>query len=142
MPDTSFIAVPVNTSTFLDLASFLKSERDVRGPTEIVEVAIRYWLDNASWKPEFIDKKRRGYRWKSLFLPDGTKVRMRYRSQYFYAEIVGDDFIWKGTASSPSQFANGVTSTSRNAWKDIEVMRPDDSEWYLADGLRDHEAAE
>ena len=61
---------------------------------------------------------------------------MRYRTDYHYAEVVEDDLVFDGEKLSPSEFTFKVTNTSRNAWRDIEVMRPNDSQWRVADILR------
>jgi hypothetical protein len=131
------ISVAIPTKTFISLYEFLKSEGDVRDPSEVVPTAIEYWLDNAAWKGrDLLKKVYAGYRWKELFLPDGTQVRMRYKGQYSYAAVKGDEFVWDGQPSSPGQFANGVAQSSRNAWRDLELRRPNDTEWILAAELR------
>ena len=50
------ISVPICTQQFLELVNFLRSNGDPRDPVEIVSVAIDYWLDNASWRPELYPK--------------------------------------------------------------------------------------
>jgi len=37
---------------------------------------------------------------------------------------------------SPSEFANKVAGSSRNAWRDLEIRRPDVDDWVSADRLR------
>lgn len=146
MTQPSTISVPISTETFLALYEFLKQEELDRDPVEMVENAIDYWLDNASWKPDLVDAYRptegadpgrgRSYRWKDVSLPHGTQVRMRYRGEYHYAGIDGDRFVVDGQPSSPSAFACAVTNTSRNAWRDLEVKRPSDRGWVPAAKLR------
>ena len=71
------ISVPIYTQQFLELANFLRSNGDPRDPVEIVLVAVDYWLDNDSWKPELLSESDNcGYQWKNLFLPSGTQIRM------------------------------------------------------------------
>lgn len=139
------ISVPVPTNTFLELVDFLKQGGDSRDPVHIVADAIDYWMQNASWKPELLATKSvsadaRGYTWRyndnSIFMPNGTDIRMAYKGQLYYAKVVSDEIIYKGEAVSPSRFANLVTSSSRNAWRDIWIKRPDDKEWILADDCR------
>ncbi len=138
MSQASTIAVPVQTETFLALYEFLKGEGVDLDPVEAVERAINYWIDNASWKPELAERKRTSaaFRWKDVSLPDGTEVRMRYQGEYHYARIEGDAFVVGEERSSPSQFAQTVTNTSRNAWRDLEVKRPHDLAWVPAAKLR------
>lgn len=131
------ISVPLKTSLFLDLANFLHSNGDSRDPVEVISTAVEYWLDNASWKPELLrERVTRGYQWKSLFLPDGTEIRMQYKGAYFYAKVEGDEIIYEGKPISPGSLANTITSSSRNAWRDLWIKRPNDREWLLADECR------
>lgn len=131
------ISVPIYTQQFLELANFLRSNGDPRDPVEIVSVAIDYWLDNASWKPELLSESdTRGYQWKNLFLPSGTQIRMQYKGAYFYAKVDGDEIIYDGKPISPGSLANTIAGNSRNAWRDLWIKRPDDKEWKLADECR------
>lgn len=131
------IAVPVMTEQFLELAKFLRANNDPRDPVHVVWDAIDYWIDNASWKPELLsESSARGYQWKGLFLPDGTEIRMQYKGVYAYAKVEGDELIFNGKPISPSSLANTITGTSRNAWRDLWIKRPDDKEWKLADDCR------
>jgi hypothetical protein len=137
MQDQSWeVSVPIPSKTFYSLYEFLKTHGDVRDPVEAVRIAVEYWLDNAAWKEDLISAKTSGYRWKDLFLAAGTEVRMKYKGKYFYAKIQGDDFYSEIGATSPAQFANSVANSSRNAWRDLELRRPTDSKWTLADTLR------
>ena len=131
------ISIPVETKLFLTLVDFLRSNGDARDPAGVVSTAIEYWLDNASWKPELLtESSTRGYQWKSLFLPDGTEIRMQYKGTYFYAKVEGDDIIYNGKSISPGSLANTIAGNSRNAWRDLWIKRPDDKEWRLADECR------
>lgn len=133
------ISVPVPTQLFLQLAEFLESKGDGRDPVIAVSDAIDYWLSNADWKPELLQQPSssgRGYQWKSVFLPDDTELRMQYRGEWHYASVEGDQLLYDGSPTTPGRMANTVTNSSRNAWRDLWVKRPGDSEWQLADELR------
>ena len=131
------ISVPVHTQQFLELVNFLRSNADPRDPVEIVSIAIDYWLDNASWKPELLSESNaRGYQWKNLFLVSGTQIRMQYKGAYFYAKVDGDEIIYDGKPISPGSLANTIAGNSRNAWRDLWIKRPEDKEWKLADECR------
>jgi hypothetical protein len=102
-------------------------------------MAINYWLDNAAWKADDLlpdNTVRRGYSWKDVFLPEGTQLRMRYKGKVYTAAVSGDDIAYDGRQVSPSEFANSVAGTARNAWRDIEVLLPGSQAWVLADKLR------
>jgi hypothetical protein len=47
-----------------------------------------------------------------------------------------DDLLFNDQVMSPSEFANKVAGSSRNAWRDLEVRRPVDDEWKTASSLR------
>lgn len=133
----SQVSIPVPTQLFLDLAEFLRTKEDARDPVIAVWDAIDYWMSNADWKSELLRKcSGRGYQWKSLFLPDGTDVRMQYKGQYHYAKVDGDHLVHQGNPTTPAGLANTIAGSSRNAWRDLWVKRPADTEWHLADDLR------
>ncbi|OWR05741.1 hypothetical protein CDO81_04640 [Roseateles puraquae] len=130
------------TELFLGLAAFLKSQGDSRDPVVAVSDAVDYWMDNASWKPELLrpaPTSNSGYQWKSLFLPDGTEVRMQYKGDWHYAKVEGDKLMYEGEPITPGRLANTITQTSRNAWRDLWIKRPADAEWRLADDCREAE---
>ena len=134
------ISIPVPTDQFLDLAEFLRENRDPRDPVEVICNAIDYWIDNASWKPELLRQPKTsslGYIWKELFLPQGTEIRMTYKGTIYRAAIVEDQFVHDGVASSPGSMVNTVSGTSRSAWRDLWIRRPNDSEWISAERCRD-----
>ena len=131
------ISVPVPTQLFLELAEFIRSKGDARDPVAAVGDAIDYWMQNAEWKPELLRQSvTRGYQWKSLFLPDGTELRMQYKGEYHYAKVEGDQLVYEGKPTTPGRLANTIADSSRNAWRDLWLKRPNDLEWRLADDLR------
>lgn len=133
----SQISVPLPTELFLRLVDFLRERGDPRDPVQMVELAVEYWIDNASWKEELLrPSDAQGYQWKSLFLPSGTQIRMPYKGAYYYAKVEGDEILYEGKPTSPSRLANTITRSSRNAWRDLWIKRPSDREWALADDCR------
>ena len=131
------VSVPIPTQQFLELSDFLRSKNDRRDPVLAVRDAIDYWLQNADSKPELLSQSAtRGYQWKSLFLPEGTEIRMSYKGTYRYAKVEGDEIIYEGKPISPGSLANTIASSSRNAWRDLWIKRPDDREWKLSDDCR------
>lgn len=135
----SSIAISIPTRQFVELVDFLREKNDPRDPVEIVGLAIDYWLTNADFKPELlreVEGNIQGYQWKSLFLPNGTRIRMQYKGSYFYAKVEGDKIIYNEKPTSPAQLVNTITGTSRNAWRDLWIKRPEDMEWKSADACR------
>ena len=137
------ISVPIATAQFVELLDFLRENGDERDPVAVIELAIEYWMQNASWKPELLARiasESHGYTWRykdhSIFMPHGTDIRMQYKGKYHYAKVEGDEIKFEGAAVSPSTFANMVTKSSRNAWRDLWIKRPSDKEWIFADDCR------
>lgn len=138
-PSTSHknINVPVDTRQFISLCDFLKSKKSSKDPVDVISEAIDYWMENADWKIEtLMSEAIKGYHWKNVFLPNGTSLRMKYKGEYYYAAVQGDNIIYESQSISPSEFCNLVTQTSRNAWNDVWIKRPNDSEWIFADTIR------
>jgi hypothetical protein len=134
----SVVNIPIATSRFLGLVAFLSEKGSDRDPVEVIDSAIDYWMENAGWKPEVLGAagKERGYSWKTLFLPDGTYLRMRYASAYHYAVVEGDQILHDGVSVSPNQFALRVAGSARDAWRDVWVQFPDEDEFTPASDLR------
>lgn len=139
------ISIPVTTSTFLMLVDFLREQGSNKDPVVAVEDAIHYWMDNASWKqedlmPELFTTGSRGYTWKykktSIFLPHDAEIRMRYKRQYHYAKVEGDEIKFQGVSVSPSTLVKTITGNCRNAWRDLWIKYPNSGEWKLADESR------
>ncbi len=138
------ISVPISVSTFIGLVDFLREKKSPREPLEVIEAAIGYWMDNADWKDEILSPVSiaTGYSWKKVFLPSGTALRIRYNSDYHYAKVEGDKLIHDGAAVSPNQFAQKVAGCARDAWRDVWIRRPGDSDFVVAKSLRSKASAQ
>jgi hypothetical protein len=126
------MSVAVSPSTLLQMMEYLRDNGGQTDPAEAVDAAIRHWLAvqrNAD-APEAAAP--RGYQWKSLFLPEGTWLRMAYRSDHEYAVVEGDHIMHRGRAVSPNQFASGHADSVRNAWRDISIRMPGEKNWKMA----------
>ncbi len=78
----------------------------------------------------------RGFQWKNVFLPDGTKLRTSYRRSNEFAKVVGDRMLSDtGESLTPSLFANRQT-TGRNAWRFVWLRFPGDDYWIRAADCR------
>lgn len=81
-----------------------------------------------------------GFLWESptgnVFLPSGTEIRMRYKHDEYFATVDGDQIFYEHKPYTPSQLANTITQTSRNAWRDLWIKFPGDEDWELAENLR------
>jgi hypothetical protein len=128
-----FATMSVNLShhTLLALLEHLRDSGATTDPAEAVDTAVRHWLaamKQGAGAPE----APRGYQWKSLFLPDGTWVRMAYRGDHEYAHVEGDRLMYKGRPTTPNKFASAHTNTVRNAWHDVSIRMPGEKNWKMA----------
>ncbi|MCG2586732.1 hypothetical protein [Massilia sp. TS11] len=111
------------------LEAYLQRKGNRQPVERVVEQAIRFWLD-------FQGDSLRGYQWKSLFLPEGTQLRVCYAGRYHVAQVEGDDIIYAGRPLSPRQFVIAVMHCVRNAWREVWLRCPGDARWHLADTRR------
>ncbi|OFA04854.1 hypothetical protein [Duganella sp. HH101] len=131
------MSVIVSPSTLFALMERLRETGAAIDPAEAVDAAIQHWLvTTCTAQPA----APRGYQWKTLFLPEGTWLRMAYRNDHEYAIVEGDHIMYKGRAVSPNQFASGYADSVRNAWQDISIRMPGEKHWKIAD-LRRRELA-
>ncbi|WP_254503955.1 hypothetical protein [Duganella vulcania] len=123
------MSVNVSPSTVFALMERLRDSGMSIDPAEAVDAAIRQWLASPAAAPEMAP---RGYQWKTLFLPEGTWLRMAYRNDQEYAIVEGDHIMYKGRSVSPNQFASGHADSVRNAWQDIYIRMPGEKNWKRA----------
>ncbi len=142
------ICVPISTNQFLSVIDFIRREGSDRDPAEVIAEFIEKGMILAAPDPDTFLHHRpaedaRGYSWKSktthLFMPNGTDIRMRYDGRFHYAKVVGDEIIYEGIAYSPASLANTIAGSSRNAWRDLWIKKPEQSDWKLADTYRSPE---
>lgn len=110
-----------------------------RGDPDIwsVEHAEEVEDDVVDEQLDFYGNPLKGYRWQSLFLPNGTKLKMKYRGEEKIAEVRHQQIYYNEKPCSPSQFASQVANnTSRDAWRDIWILRPNDKDWVFSGAER------
>ena len=113
-------------------------------PAEAAAVAIRTWI-NAQQRPapsETDPAATRGYQWKTLFLPEGTELRMSTAGSTCHARVVGDDIIYKGRKVSPRGMTLAVAGEGRNAWRDLYLKFPGQGSFVPASRCRREQARE
>ena len=150
---TDYVYVPLHVELYADLVR-RSGKADVSG---YIEHSVESFLDRTKgdpgiWSAEYIEKlvdeedeafwekygdPGRGYQWGTVFLPNGTQVRMTYGGQDSYAEIRHGGLFFGEERMSPSQFARRVANnTNRNAWRDLYMKFPGEKWWKLGDSLR------
>lgn len=100
------------------------------------------YLEGEKATDDFVAKygsPKEGYHWAPLFLPNGTKIRMEYKKETHYATVKFSKIEFNGKSYSASELARHIANnTNRNAWRDLLIKMPRDTEWSLADDLRRH----
>lgn len=129
----AFVAVPLSVDLYAEF-----SRRYPAGVSSVLEQVAQDFLDRTADDFAARDRRRIGVNWESLFLPEGTEIRTKYFGEYQVARIEGSEITWEGvTYPSMSQLARAMRGdTSNNAWKVLEVKRPNDGKWQPADFLR------
>ena len=119
-------------ATELLLEEFLHKSCNTLSVTEALVAAINLWIE----RERAAALPTRGYQWKMLFLPTGTRVRMQYDETWHSAEVVGDDLMYQGRPVSPHQLTQEVAGDGRNAWRDLWIRFPGERNWACAAQLR------
>jgi len=101
---------------------------------ELADLAILEWLQRKNAAVGPLDLK--GFYWKTVFLPDGTKLRISSSRGKHYADVVCGELIYEGEVVSPNQFVTASLRNVGNAWKVIYVQLPGDTDWTPALRLR------
>lgn len=127
------LSLKVDPNTVIALATYLASSGSAQSPGQAAACAIEEWL--ASRLPENAKAASagpRGYRWKCLFLPEMTQIRMVYNGLTYHAQVVGDDIVFNGKCVSPRQMTLMIAGDGRNAWRDLLLRYPGESHWAYA----------
>ncbi len=133
------ICIALSAPTLRALLEF-QGEGSGVDPAVVADLAIRDWLERQRELEH--PGSQRGYRWKSLFLPEGTRLRTSNYAVTRYAEVVGDDLVHRGMILSPNQFVQMSLGSTRSAWHAIHIQMPGSREWTLALRLRHAQEAE
>ena len=89
--------VRLDPTTREAVEALLRARGDRRFLNAIVDEALKAWLQQAACAdPATTQAAARGYLWKSLFLPEGTLLRCRYRGDTYVAQVEGDDIVYQG----------------------------------------------
>lgn len=129
----SFVSIPVSVELYDEL-----SRRFAGGVSSVLEQITWDFLERTTEDFSVSHTPVKGHQWDALLLPNGTQVRTKYFEDVKVAEIRDSKIFWEGKKfRSMSQLARSMRgNTSNNAWKVLEVLRPSDKQWVLADYLR------
>ena len=127
-----FVCIPIPADLYQSLAE--------RYPDRVSTV-----LENITW--DFLERTEEDFQspagggifWGGLPLPNGTRLRVKKSrsNEYGYGEVENDQIVHQGKPlRSPSQFACEVRNNNVNAWFHVEIKRPHDRDWKLANTFR------
>ncbi len=153
MKDTLMYALPFPAEMVSEI--ILRSGRHINVADLVANVVSdfleRTKYDAGIWSEEWVQSQEddddsflktyghpdKGYSWKGVLLSNGTKLKMAYQGQEHQAEIRHGQLVFGRETMSPSEFASRVANgTTRNAWRDISVLRPGEEKWQQAATLR------
>ncbi|MCC6069885.1 hypothetical protein ACFSQU_03000 [Massilia sp. GCM10020059] len=123
---------------FLKLELHLMESRPDAKPEAFVADLVRRWIaiDTQRLALRKNGPPMRGFQWKNVFLPEGTRLRTSYRHAAEFAKVVGDHIVSdEGARLTPSLFANRHTK-GRNAWRFVWLRFPGDDYWSRATDCR------
>jgi hypothetical protein len=133
----STMSLQIDTSLLLRLVAQLQIRGGTQDVSEVISSAIELWLrEQATLRKGSDPACVRGYQWKKLFLPEGTELRSWSYGENNYARVVGDEIIHNGKPVTPNQFAQSFARSTRNAWEDLRIRRPEDKQFRPACILR------
>jgi len=148
------ICVPISMEIIYEMLLRSGPESDISSWIEnVVSDYLDRTTDDEGWNDvyyEYLERKTgeldfkgkygdatKGYRWQELYLPNGTQISIRYKSKDYFASVQFEKIIYEGKSFSPSQLASKIANnTRRNAWRDLNIKKPGENEWKLADVLR------
>lgn len=122
-------AIPVSLSSrvYFELCDQMYKSGDRRSVEHVVGMAVKHWLARG-----LHTTGARGYQWKELFLPEGTRLRFRFQEVYYDAKVEGDEILYEDFPVSPDSWIKSITGQVRNAWRDIWIRRSISDCWMRA----------
>jgi len=123
-------SLEVSLPTLRALLDYQAEQANDLSLTDLADIAILEWLQRQRATNRPTDPK--GYFWKTVFLPDGTRLRISSCHGKHFAEVVCGELIYDTRAVSPNQFVLASLGNTGNAWKVIQVQLPGDTDWTPA----------
>ena len=136
-------AVYLPVTDFLTLEFYLMDARPGVKPDAFVTELVNRWLAVEMERKSMRERGHamRGFKWKNVFLPEGTALRTSYYGTIEFAKVVGNQVVAEdGAKLTPSQFANR-RAKGRNAWRFVWLRFPGNDYWIRAgiSRMRSHE---
>lgn len=132
---TTSLQIPA--PTLLQFLSFVQLHCHGMEPTFAASEALRQWMDRQRLGDTGeTEPAPGGFRWKTLYLPEGTRLQVESRSDAGYAYVVGGQLIYLGERTTPNRFARAALGYSCNAWRQILITMPWDTRPVPASVIR------
>jgi len=116
---------------YMELYYQMRKREDLRSQEEITLIALKEWMTREYGQPT-----DRGYQWKEVFLPHGSRLRIMHHGHSYRAQVEGDLLMADGKITTPNAWVAEVCGVVRNAWRDIYVRRSHTEGWTHASDLR------
>lgn len=133
MKDIATLALPA--TTLCRLLQYVEACPGEVSASELAALAIEEWLARGE-SGKTLHNRRRGYQWKTVFLPEGTQLRAWNRTGFAYAEVLGDSIMHQGEPVSPHAFICRCKGISRSAWAEVALLFPHENNWKRANAYR------
>lgn len=130
----SRVMLEVNPSTLRALLDFQSEQGGELDLAALAEQAISEWLQLQRTRAKPLAPP--GYFWKTVFLPEGTRLRVKSCHGAHFAEVIGCRLVHDSQCFSPNQFVTASLGNVGNAWNLIYVQLPGESDWTQARRLR------
>ncbi|MTW12152.1 hypothetical protein GM658_16225 [Pseudoduganella eburnea] len=121
------VTLEVSLPTLHALLDYHAEQATTLTLADLADIAIREWLQRQRAENRPLDPK--GYFWKTVFLPDGTRLRITSSRGPHYAEVICGELVYDFRPVSPNQFVTASLGNVGNAWKVIDLQLPGDSDW-------------
>ncbi len=124
------VLIELRRNTYSELRRFLKAQGSNHGIADVVDIALRYFIQNFRFEP--VPTATGGSWWKGLLMSPGTMLRLSDGRNLRFAEVDGDDLKLDGEPITPGNFARRVTKSRPEAWRDIEILFAGGDVWLTA----------
>jgi hypothetical protein len=130
-------SVPASAQAFTDICEFMDTYNIKEPLVKVVSCALYDWMAAQKAARDLaVATELRGYQWKQVFLPDGTRLRTVVNGEHIIARVDGCSLVYGGNRVSPAQFVNLAHGFRCNAWRRTWLLLPGQAEWQLAGSLR------
>jgi hypothetical protein len=121
----------------LQFLSFVQLHCHGMEPAFAASEALKQWMElRDRGETGETEPEPGGYRWKTLFLPEGARLQVDGRNDAGFAYVVRGQLVWHGEATTPNRFARMALGYQCNAWRHIWITMPWDTRPVLASVVR------